>query len=182
MKPRTLDALSTGLLLLWTGMALEFALVSAPALFQALPARDLAGSVVTLVLPRLDWAAFAAFGLALAFSAGGRWLQEVGDALPIGPLRLWSFAALAGLLLTFASAFVVTPKVHEIRARLQGPIESFAPDHPDRAAHRKAHGISAQFLVIRMLLAVGLAATAARLPREQSPEPEPSPGRDASEG
>ena len=44
MKPRTLDALSTGLLLLWTGMALEFALVSAPALFQALPARDLAGS------------------------------------------------------------------------------------------------------------------------------------------
>ena len=180
MKPRTLDALSIGLLLLWTGMALEFAVVSTPALFRALPARDLAGAVVTLVLPRLDWAAFAAFGLALALSLGGRWLREIGDAPPIGPLRLWSFAALAGILLTFASAFVVTPKVHEIRARMQGPIESFAPEHPDRAAHRKAHGISAQFLVIRMLLALGLAATTARLPREQPQEK--APGGEASEG
>ena len=56
---------------------------------------------------------------------------------------------------------------------MQGPIEAFAPDHPDRAAHRKAHGISSQFLVIRMLLALGLAATAARLPREKAPEAEP---------
>lgn len=172
MKPRALDALSIALLLLWTGMALDFSLVAAPALFKVLPARDLAGQVAGVVIPRLDWAAFAAFGLALALSAGGRWLQEIGDALPIGALRLWSFAALAGLLLTFASAFVVTPKVHEIRARMQGPIESYAPEHPDRAAHRKAHGISAQFLVIRMLLAVGLAATASRLPREPKPSAE----------
>ena len=74
MKLRTLDALSIGLLLLWTGMALGFAALTAPVLFQALPARDLAGQVVSLLLPRLDWAAFAAFGLALALSFGGRWL------------------------------------------------------------------------------------------------------------
>lgn len=166
MKLRTLDALAAGLLLLWTGMALDFAVFAAPALFKVLPTRDLAGQVAAVVLPRLDWAAFAAFGLALALGFGSRWLQEVRDTLPIGPLRLWSFAALAGLLLTFASAFVVTPKVHEIRARMKGPIEAFAQDHPDRAAHRKAHGTSAQFLVIRMLLAVGLAAAASRLPRE----------------
>jgi hypothetical protein len=180
MKPRTLDALSIGLLLLWTGMALDFALVAAPALFKVQPSRDLAGQVAGLVVPRLDWAAFAAFGLALALSGGGRWLREIGDTLPVGPLRLWSFAALAGLLLTFASAFVVTPKVHEIRARMKGPIEAFAADHPDRAAHRKAHGTSAQFLVLRMLLALGLAATASRLPRE--PASEAAPARDGSEG
>ena len=164
MKLRTLDTLSIAVLLLWTGMALGFAAFTAPALFQVLPSRDLAGQVVRMILSRLDWAAFAAFGLALALSHGGRWLQEIGDALPIGPLRLWSFTAMVGLLLTFASLFIVMPKIHEIRARMNGPIESFAQDHPDRLAHRKAHGLSAQFLVIRMLLALGLAAGISRLP------------------
>ena len=170
MKLKTLDALSIALLLLWTGMALGFAAVAAPALFKVLPSRDLAGAVAAVVIPRLDWAAFAAFGLALALSFGGRWLHEIGDALPIGPLRLWSFTAAVALLLTFASAFVVTPKVLEIRARMHAPIESLAPDHPDRLAHRKAHGISAQFFVIRMLLALGLAAGISKLPAEKAAE------------
>ncbi len=168
VKLRTLDALAIALLLLWTGMALDFAALAAPALFKVLPSRDLAGQVAAVVIPRLDYAAFGAFGLALALAYGGRWLQEIGDALPIGPLRLWSFAAMAGLLLTFASAFVVTPKIREIRHRMNAPIETLAPDHPDRLAHRKAHGLSAQFLALRMLLALALAAGVAKLPRERA--------------
>lgn len=167
MKLRTLDAIALALLLLWTGMALDFAGLAAPALFKVLPSRDLSGQVVSAILPRLDYAAFGAFGVALALSYGGRWLQEIGDALPIGPLRLWSFTAMVALLLTFASAFVVTPKVLEIRNRMNGPIESFPKDHPERRAHGKAHGISAQFLVLRMLLALGLAAGIAKLPGEK---------------
>jgi hypothetical protein len=172
MKLRTLDALSAALLLLWTGMALDFAVFAAPVLFKILPSRDLAGQVAGEVISRLDLAAFGAFGLALALAYGGRWLREIGDTLPIGPLRLWSFAAVAGLLLTFASAFIVTPKVREIRVRMNAPIETLAPDHPDRLAHRKAHGLSAQLFVIRMLLALALAAGISRLPGEKAPEPD----------
>jgi hypothetical protein len=171
MNLRTLDALSAAALLLWTGMALGFAACFAPVLFQLVPGRDLAGSVAGAAIARLDWAAFAAFGLALALSWGGRWLNEIGDALPIGPLRLWGFAAMVGLLITFASAFVVTPKVREIRARMNAPIESLAPEHPDRLAHKKAHSTSTQFFVLRMLLALALAASLVKLPSAKPAEP-----------
>jgi hypothetical protein len=78
---------------------------------------------------------------------------------------------MVGLLITFASAFVVTPKVREIRARMNAPIESLAPEHPDRLAHKKAHSTSTQFFVLRMLLALALAASLVKLPSAKPAEP-----------
>ena len=171
MSPRTLrhlDRASTALLLLWAGAALGFGLFVAPLLFRELPSRDGAGRLAGLILGRLDWAAWAAFGLA-GLSWGARWMAEVKDEL-VGPIRLWSAGWLVALLMCLASTFVVTPKVQAIRARIGAPIETLAPDHADRVAYNRAHSVSRNLFFLRILLALGLAATVGMMPL--------TPGRD----
>jgi hypothetical protein len=166
MSPKTIryiDQASLVLLLLWAGAALGFGVFSAPVLFRELPSRDLAGRVAGLIVARLDWAAWAAFGLA-SLSWGGRWAAEVEEDL-IGPTRLWSAGLLVALLMCLASSFIVTPKVQEIRARIHAPIESLASDAPDRVSYQKAHGLSRNLFFLRILLALGLAATVGLMPR-----------------
>lgn len=160
---RRLDQISAMLLLLWAGAALGFGLFSAPVLFRELPSRDVAGRLAGLIVGRLDWAAWAAFGLA-GLSWGARWMAEVKEDI-IGPLRLWSAGLLVALLMCLASSFIVTPKVQAIRARIGAPIETLAPDHADRVAYDKAHGLSRNLFFLRVLLALGLAATVGGLPR-----------------
>jgi hypothetical protein len=162
---RRLDLLSAALLILWLGMALGFAFLQAPTTFHVLGSRDLAGQVVGATLRRLDWVAFGVFALSLSLSWGSRWLAEFREPDGIGPLRLWSAAALAALLMCFASAFIVSPRLADIRTRIKAPIESLPEDHPDRLAHGKAHGISRQLLGLRMLLALGLAVGVGFLPK-----------------
>ncbi|MFZ1375086.1 MAG: DUF4149 domain-containing protein [Geothrix sp.] len=159
---RRLDQLTLILLLLWAGAALGFGIFSAPVFFRELPSRDVAGRIAGLIIGRLDWAAWAAFGLA-GLSWVGRWVAEVKEDL-IGPIRLWSGGLMVALLMCLASSFVVTPKVQAIRARINAPIESLAPDSADRVAYNKAHGLSRNLFFLRILLAVGLAATVGLLP------------------
>jgi len=179
MSPTTLlriDQFSKIVLLLWAGAALGFGLFSAPVLFGELPSRDLAGRIAGLIIGRLDWAAWIAFGLA-GLSWVGRWAAEVQEEL-IGPLRLWSAALTVALLMCLASTFVVTPKVQAIRARLNAPIESVPQEHPDRVAYNKAHGLSRNLFFLRILLAMGLAATVGLLPlpgKELGQGPKPVP-------
>lgn len=161
---RRLDRVSAALLLLWVGAALGFGLLVAPLLFRELPSRDGAGRLAGLILERLDWAAWAAFGLA-GLSWGARWMAEVKDEL-VGPIRLWSAAWLVALLMGLASTFIVTPKVRAIRARIGAPIETLAPDHAERVAYNRAHGLSRNLFFLRILLALGLAATVGMLPRK----------------
>lgn len=174
MSPSTLhrlDQLAKVLLLIWAGAALGFGIFSAPILFSELPSRDVAGRIAGLIIGRLDWAAWIAFGLA-GLSWGGRWATEVkGDLL--GPIRLWSAGWLVALLMCLASSFIVTPKVHAIRARIGAPIETLAPDHADRVAYNRAHALSRNLFILRILLAVGLAATVGLLPRTGRPSAPP---------
>lgn len=162
-----LDALSVALLFLWLGMALGFAFLQAPTTFQVLGSRDLAGQVVGATLRRLDWVAWGVFISVLGLSWGSRWLAEFQDKDGIGPLRLWSATLLVALLMCFASSFILSPKLVAVRARMNAPIETFAQDHPDRIAYQKAHGISKQMLILRMLLALGLALGVRYLPKQQ---------------
>jgi len=154
------------LLLLWIGMALGFGLLTAPLLFSQIPSRDLAGRIAGLVIGRLDWAAWIAFGGAFALSFLPRWLAELKETDAVGPFRLWTAAALAALLMCLASSFIFSPKIHDIRARMAVPVETLAPEHPDRLAYNKAHKLSRQFFFLRLLLAAGLAIGLAWLPRE----------------
>jgi hypothetical protein len=161
-----LDAAAAVLLLLWTGMVLGFALLMAPLLFSILPSRDLAGLIAGKVVARLDLAAGIAFGGAILLVQGRRWMLELSEPDILGPLRLWGAAAVLALLMCFTSAFIVSPRLHAVRARMNGPVESFAPDSPDRLAYQKAHGISRQLMGLRLLLALALAAGILALPRQ----------------
>ena len=168
MPPKPLartDALAAGLLVLWTGMVLGFAFLVAPLLFALLPSRDLAGHVAGRIVTRLDFMAWAAFLAAMALVLLPRWHREIQDPGPLGPLRLWTAAALAALLMAFTSQFIVTPGLARIRARMAGPVESVPRDNPDRLAYQKAHGISRQLMLFRLVLAVGLAVGVTALPR-----------------
>ncbi|MDE3245428.1 MAG: DUF4149 domain-containing protein [Acidobacteriota bacterium] len=167
---RRLDAASLVLLLLWLGMTLGFAALMAPALFSNLPSKDLAGRLAGVMVARLDLAAWIAFGGALLLSYGGRWLNEIQDASPIGPLRLWSAAALVALLFTFSSTFLATPRLHELRAQMSAPVESLPQDDARVASYRKTHGLSTQFFFIRMVLAAALVWGLGALPKEKQPE------------
>jgi hypothetical protein len=160
------DAAAAGILLLWTGMVLGFAFLVAPLLFSLLPSRDLAGHVAGRIVTRLDVMAWAAFLAALALALFPRWIREIKDDQPVGPLRLWGATALVALLMGFTSQFIVSPGLQRIRARMDGPVEALAQDHPDRVAYNKAHGISRQLMLLRLLLAVGLAAGVTALPRQ----------------
>jgi hypothetical protein len=167
---RRLDLFTRLLLLLWAGAALGFAL-SAPLLFRELPSRDLAGRLAGLIIARLDGAAWAAFGLA-GLSWIGRWVAEVQEDV-VGPIRLWGAGLMVALLMCLASSFVVTPKIHALRERIAAPIESLAPEHSDRVTYNKAHGTSRNLFFLRVLLALGLAATVSLLPTknpDQVPE------------
>lgn len=167
MKPlvRT-DAAAAGILILWTGMVLGFAFLVAPLLFSILPSRDVAGHIAGRVVGRLDWMAWAAFGASGALVLFPRWLKEIREDQPVGPQRLWAATLLVTLLMCFTSQFIVSPGLERIKARMDGPVETLAKEHPDRVAYQKAHGISRQLMFIRLLLALGLAAGAAWLPRE----------------
>ena len=175
MRPaalRRLDQLSLVLLLLWAGAALGFGIFSAPVFFKELPSRDVAGRIAGIIIGRLDWAAWGAFGIA-GLSWVARWVEEMEKEL-IGPLRLWNAAWVVALLMCLASTFIVTPKISTIRARINAPVESLAPEHADRVAYNKVHGLSRNLFFLRILLAVGLAATLGLLPtgKESDPPPE----------
>jgi len=163
---RWLDTAAAALLLLWAGMVAGFAFLTAPLLFSVLPSRDLAGLVAGQVVARLDLGAWIGFGAALLLVLGARWAKEIRDRDAVGPIRLWGAAALLALLMCFTSSFIVTPRLRELRARMGGSVEAVAPDHPDRAAYRRAHGISRQLMGLRVLLALALAAGVAALPRK----------------
>lgn len=165
---RRLDLVSAALLILWVGMALGMALLAAPAAFRLLPSRDLAGRVIGACFRGVDIAAWFAFGLAFLLSYGSRWFSEIQDpGNGIGPMRMWNATLLAALLMCFTSAAIVNPKLEVIRSRIGVPIENLPEAHPDRAAFRKAHRISEQLLVLRLLLALGLAAGVAYLPKQK---------------
>ena len=177
MTIRTLartDAAAAVLLLLWAGMVLGFAFLVAPLLFSSLPSRDLAGMIAGRIVARLDLAAWVAFLAAIVLVQGARWMMELPEPDVLGPLRLWGAAAVLALLMCFTSAFIISPKLRAIRARMDGPVESLAPGHPDRAAYQKAHSISRQLMGLRLLLALALAAGILALPRSR-PEPETRP-------
>jgi hypothetical protein len=164
---RRLDATAAALLWAWVGAGLGFGILTAPGLFRIVPSRDLAGQVAGNAVANLDLAAWIVFGAALLLVYAGRWFAGVDDIAGLGPIRLWAAACLAALTICVASSFIVTPKLHEIRARMNAPVESLPATNPDRAAYDKAHSASRQFFFLRLLLAAGLAMTLGRLPVER---------------
>ncbi len=155
---RRLDGLAAALLRLWAGLALSLLLLPIPAPWAHPGDGGLPRLVMAdWVLRRLDMLSFVGFGLPLLLVWLPRFLAEQEDGTPIGPLRLWSAAALAALLVCFASVAIMGPRLALAHAS--------APADP--VAWGKAAGLARQFLVLRLILALGLAAGTAWLPRQK---------------
>lgn len=164
---RRTDRLAQALLLLWAGGGLCFGAL-APLLFALIPSRDLAGSVAGAMVGRLDTLAWVAFGLSLALVFGLRWLNEIDEALPLTPAKLWAFAAMVALILCLISSGLIHPRLLEQRAQMGGAIEAFAKDHPLRAAYDKNHRLSTVVFFLRLGLALVMAFAIDALPIQRS--------------
>src|ERR1043166_5514110 len=101
------------LLAVWIGAALLFTVVVAPAAFDVLPTRTLAGALVGRVLPILFYAGVV-----------------IGSAIVVldlvGRTGAWSRAA-AGAVSALACAvaqLVVGTRIDKLRAAISGPLEA----------------------------------------------------------
>ena len=131
------------LLAAWLGASLLFAAVVAPAAFEVLPSRTLAGLLVGRVLPAL----FIAGGVLAA-------LGMVLDRFTAGALPLVRRGALAAIIIACGIAqFGIAPRIARVRAQIEGPIEQLARDDPRRVAFGRLHAISVGWLGVAMLAA-----------------------------
>lgn len=115
----------------WLGGAALFTFVLTPLLFKAYN-RDLAGGIVGTLFPGYFRCGLVCGGLALAALAMSRGRHALVSGVII----------LVMLAVTATQAFVIEPKAAELKRGIPS-FETTTPDHPQRAAFRKLHGISA---------------------------------------
>jgi hypothetical protein len=121
------------LIAMWLGAALLVAAVVAPAAFDVLPTRSLAGALVGRVLPVVFWAGALVGGASAA-------LAHTRSA------RLGGVVAIAACLV---AQLIISPRIERIRAAIGGPIDALALTDPRRVEFGRLHGLS--------VLAMGLA-------------------------
>jgi hypothetical protein len=141
------------LLALWTGAAVIFAAVVAPALFAELPTRTLAGAVVGRVLPAVFYSGMliGLVTIALEWSARREWR--------------WLGAQSAALVVVAACAVAqwsVAPRIERVRQAIGGPVDGLAADDPRRVAFGRLHAESVAWLGLAMLAAAVAGVLAAR--------------------
>jgi hypothetical protein len=129
------------LLSAWLGAAFIVAAVVAPAAFDVLPTRTLAGALVGRVLPLLFWSGIVIGVVVL-------WL---GWRLPAPTPRTASALVLVASALV--AQLVIAPRIKRVRAGIGGPLEALDPSNPLRQAFGRLHGMS-----VACLGAGGLAA------------------------
>jgi hypothetical protein len=130
------------LLAFWLGAATLFSAIVAPALFDVLPTRTLAGLVVGRVLPVIFYAGIVVAGIDLVIELRGTH-------------RTGRIATDAVMLLTCAAAqFLVSPRIERIRAAISGPIETLDSADPRRLEFGRLHAVSVGLLGVAMIAAL----------------------------
>jgi len=142
----------TRLLLLgiWLGAAIFFSFAVAPSAFAVLPARELAGAIVTRTIGIVNVGGIITglLLLATAFAGRGRaakrgWLVEI-------------FALALLVLGTGIGHWVISARMAALRLALGRPIDEVAQNEPLRLAFNNLHGYSVAAMTTAML--AGLAA------------------------
>lgn len=141
----------------WLGASLLVATTVAPAAFDVLPSRSLAGALVGRVLPVLFLS-----GLGIAMAA------IVTEARASQGRRLMTLGPLIGLGAGCAIAqFIVGPRIARVREAIAGPIEALPAGDPLRQQFGMLHGISVFWLGVAMVAAC--IAIAVRIRASRSP-------------
>lgn len=134
--------ISVALLAAWLGAAAVFAAVVAPAAFDVLPTRTLAGALVGRVLPVLFWSGVI-IGVACA------WL---GARLPMSQERM--AAATVLVVSCLVAQLLIAPRIERIRVAIGGPVDALDPTNPLRQSFGRLHGASVACLGIGGLAAL----------------------------
>ena len=137
MKNDWLGLASVALTAMWLGAALLLAVSVAPAAFDVLPSRSLAGALVGRVLP----AVFVS-GIAVA----------VVSSLAMGRAKLARLVPPAVVAIACSIAqFWLGPRVAKLRADIGVAVDSLPIDDPQRVLFGRLHALSVAYLGAAMI-------------------------------
>jgi uncharacterized membrane protein len=145
------------LLAIWIGGLAALGLVAAPQIFATLEAYDpaggrtLAGLVFGAIFTRFQhW----------TWGLGPLLMVVLGVRALLGPrprrlaLRMWTIAAMLALSLT--SAFVIAPRIDQIRTDTRGAVAALPDSDPRKATFGRLHGLSNVMMLVTLVAGVGL--------------------------
>ncbi len=144
------------LIALWLGAAVFFSFAVAPSAFAVLPARELAGNLVTRTLGIVNVAGVVISLLLLASSFIGRAAMS---------RRAWLLEACALALValtTFVGHWIINARLLALRHAMGRPIDEVAAGEPLRVAFDSLHGYSVAALSIGMLAGIAALLVIAR--------------------
>lgn len=101
-------------LIVWIGGIIFFAFALAPTVFIVLPTTKLAGNVVSVSLTKLHWIGLISGAIFLICSLFYNW-RKYEQLRPSAAIHVFVVLMLA---LTAYSQFAITPRMREIRARI----------------------------------------------------------------
>lgn len=139
-------------LVIWIGSIIFFSFVVAPTVFSALPAQDVAGTIVGRSLGALHRIGLACGVLFLAATALGTFKQS----------RILRGLVGVMLLCTAFSQFRITPQMEKIRFAVGGPIQALPAKDAGRATFDRLHQTSVILEGIVLLAGVGAVAVISR--------------------
>ncbi|HEX8633389.1 MAG TPA: DUF4149 domain-containing protein [Pyrinomonadaceae bacterium] len=140
------------LLGMWLGAAVLFSFAVAPGAFAVLPARELAGAIVTRIIGVVNVWGFlvALLLLATAFA------RRRGAAATMSR-RAWTVEVSALALVALATGigqWIVGARMAALRVALGRPIDEVAASDPVRLAFNSLHGYSVAAMTTAMLAGV----------------------------
>src|SRR5437868_6528936 len=135
------------LVAIWLGVAVGFSFAVAPSAFAVLPARELAGNLVTRTLGIVNVAGLVISLLLLASAFVGRRATSRRAWL----LELVSLTVVA--LTTFIGHWVINARLLALRHAMGRPIDEVAANDPLRVAFNSLHGYSVGALSVGLIAA-----------------------------
>ena len=124
-------------LVVWVGGIIFFSFAVAPTVFSVLPARHLAGLVVTRSLAVLHWMGIVS-GVVFVVTAMINARLTTGSVHPLSSRLLLVYLM---LMLTIISQFAISPRMHALRNSM-GEFDAVPSDDPARVRFNALHGWS----------------------------------------
>jgi hypothetical protein len=134
------------ILSVWLGASLFFVAVLAPEAFSVLPSRELAGTLITTTLNKIDLFGLI-FGPVLRVTLFVGWL---GVGVPV---KLRALFCVLMTLATGVSGRWLTPEMVRIRQAMGRKIEDVAATDPLKIEFGRLHTVSTSLMAAHMLLA-----------------------------
>lgn len=133
------------LIAIWLGASIFFSFAVAPTVFTVLPARELAGAVVSRTLAIINTCGLV---ISLLLLASAFFFRKIVSVRAFA-LEIASLVVIA--LSTFIGKWIIAERMQALRSAMGRPIDEVAPFDPLRVAFNSLHGYSVTALSVAML-------------------------------